>query len=35
VTLEWDQDRVVAIRDFRYARYALEGAEVVVLERPG
>jgi hypothetical protein len=28
------RDRVVSIRDFRYARYALEGAEIVVLQRP-
>ncbi|MBS0396422.1 MAG: RNA polymerase sigma factor, partial [Proteobacteria bacterium] len=35
VVLEWALDRVTAIRDFRYARYALEGAEIIVLERPG
>ena len=34
VVLEWAGDRVSAIRDFRYARYALEGAEILVLERP-
>ena len=34
VVLEWAGDRVVSIRDFRYARYALEGAEVLVLNRP-
>jgi RNA polymerase sigma-70 factor (ECF subfamily) len=28
VLLEWAGDRVVNIRDFRYARYATEGAEV-------
>ena len=33
VVLEWAGDRVVSIRDFRYARYALEGAEVLVLNR--
>jgi RNA polymerase sigma-70 factor (ECF subfamily) len=31
VVLEWAGDRVAAIRDFRYARYALEGAEIMVL----
>lgn len=31
--LEWVGDRVASIRDFRYARYALEGAEIAVLER--
>lgn len=34
VVLEWAGDRVVSIRDFRYARYALEGAEILVLDRP-
>jgi RNA polymerase sigma-70 factor (ECF subfamily) len=34
IVLEWLGDRVGAIRDFRYARYALEGAEIVVLHRP-
>jgi|SRR5438445_8706404 len=33
VVLEWAGDRVAAIRDFRYARYALEGAELMVLGR--
>jgi len=33
IVLEWLGDRVGAIRDFRYARYALEGAEIVVLPR--
>src|SRR5262249_3267838 len=32
--LEWAEGKVVAIRDFRYARYAVEGAEILVLERP-
>jgi RNA polymerase sigma-70 factor (ECF subfamily) len=31
VLLEWSADGLIAIRDFRYARYAIEGAEVVVL----
>jgi RNA polymerase sigma-70 factor (ECF subfamily) len=31
LVLEWAGDRVVAIRDFRYARYALEGTEILVL----
>jgi RNA polymerase sigma-70 factor (ECF subfamily) len=34
VVLEWAGDRVATIRDFRYARYALEGAEIMVLGRP-
>jgi RNA polymerase sigma-70 factor, ECF subfamily len=34
VVLEWSGDRVAAIRDFRYARYALEGAEIMVLGQP-
>jgi RNA polymerase sigma-70 factor, ECF subfamily len=29
VLLEWDGGKLVAIRDFRYARYAVEDAEVV------
>ena len=29
VLLEWDGDRLVGIRDFRHARYAVEGAEMV------
>ena len=31
VLLEWSHDGVMLIRDFRYARYALEGAVVTVL----
>jgi RNA polymerase sigma-70 factor, ECF subfamily len=31
VLLEWTNERVAGIRDFLYARYALEGAEIVVL----
>lgn len=34
VVLEWAGDRVAAIRDFRYARYALEGAEIMMLGPP-
>src|SRR5690242_18453744 len=34
VVLGWDGDRVVSIRDFRYARYAMEGAEILVLGQP-
>ncbi len=34
VMIEWVRDRVASIRDFRYARYALDGAEVLILERP-
>jgi RNA polymerase sigma-70 factor (ECF subfamily) len=32
VLLEWGDDKVLTIRDFRYARYAIEAAEVVVLD---
>ena len=32
VLLDWTNDRVAAIRDFRYARYATEGAELRVME---
>jgi RNA polymerase sigma-70 factor (ECF subfamily) len=28
VVLEWAGDKLLAIRDFRYARYAIEGAEI-------
>jgi RNA polymerase sigma-70 factor (ECF subfamily) len=31
VLLDWSADGLIAIRDFRYARYAIEGAEVVML----
>jgi RNA polymerase sigma-70 factor (ECF subfamily) len=31
VLLEWRNDRIVGIRDFIFARYAIEGAEVVAL----
>ena len=34
VVLEWAGDQVVSIRDFRYARYAMEGAEIHVIGRP-
>ena len=30
VLLGWKEDRVASIRDFRYARYAMEGAEILV-----
>ena len=32
ILLDWAGDRLVGIRDFRYARYATEGAEFVTLE---
>jgi RNA polymerase sigma-70 factor (ECF subfamily) len=32
VLLQWTQERLVTIRDFRYARYVLDGAEIVVLK---
>ena len=35
VMLGWAGDRVASIRDFRYARYAMEGAEIHVLGRVG
>lgn len=31
VILEWANDRVVAVRDFRFARYAIESADLVAL----
>ena len=31
VLLEWSDGAVTSIRDFRYARYAIEGAELIVL----
>jgi RNA polymerase sigma-70 factor (ECF subfamily) len=31
VLLEWSADGLISIRDFRYARYAIEGAAVVML----
>jgi RNA polymerase sigma-70 factor, ECF subfamily len=32
ILLEWQDDRLAGIRDFRYARYAAEGADLSVLE---
>jgi len=32
VLLEWDGDRLVSIRDFRFARYATEGAELFAMD---
>ncbi|HEV2321014.1 MAG TPA: sigma-70 family RNA polymerase sigma factor [Gammaproteobacteria bacterium] len=34
VLIGWARDQVVSIRDYRYARYAMEGAEIQVLQRP-
>jgi hypothetical protein len=31
VLLDWSADGLINIRDFRYARYAIDGAEVVLL----
>jgi RNA polymerase sigma-70 factor (ECF subfamily) len=31
ILLQWARDRLATIRDFRYARYALEGAEVIAI----
>jgi hypothetical protein len=28
--LQWEGDRVAKIRDFRFARYATEGAELLI-----
>jgi RNA polymerase sigma-70 factor (ECF subfamily) len=32
VLLDWSGDRIIAIRDFVFARYAIEDAEVIVME---
>jgi hypothetical protein len=32
VLLEWAGHRLIGIRDFRHARYAAEGAELLVLD---
>ena len=32
VLLEWGGGKLLNIRDFRYARYAVEGAELLVLD---
>jgi len=32
ILLQWGGNRVATIRDFRHARYAVEGAEIIVLE---
>ena len=34
ILIEWVGERIASIRDFRYARYALERAEVVVVGPP-
>jgi RNA polymerase sigma-70 factor (ECF subfamily) len=31
ILLEWRNERVAAIRDFLFARYAVEGADIVAL----
>jgi RNA polymerase sigma-70 factor (ECF subfamily) len=31
IVLDWAGNQLVSIRDFRYARYATEGAELVAL----
>jgi len=33
VLLKWSDGRLLHIRDFRYARYAIEGAELTIVER--
>jgi hypothetical protein len=30
--LEWADDRILSIRDFRFARYVTDGAELLVAE---
>jgi RNA polymerase sigma-70 factor (ECF subfamily) len=35
ILLEWAEDRIASIRDFRHARYAAESAEMVVFGAPG
>jgi RNA polymerase sigma-70 factor (ECF subfamily) len=32
VLLEWEDDRLLSIRDFRYARYVIDGAELSALD---
>ena len=32
--LEWRDDRIAFIHDYRYARYVVEGAELVLMETP-
>jgi hypothetical protein len=31
--LQWTAGRISAIRDFRHARYAIEAAEIIVVDR--
>ena len=35
VALEFDGDRIVSVHDFLYARYAMDGIEVQVIDQPG
>ena len=32
IALDWRDDSVAGIRDFRFARYAMDGAEVVTVK---
>jgi RNA polymerase sigma-70 factor (ECF subfamily) len=32
ILLDWTGDRLLTIRDFRFARYAMEGADITVLD---
>ena len=34
VVLAWEDDRLIAIRDFLYARYALDGADIAFIANP-
>jgi RNA polymerase sigma-70 factor (ECF subfamily) len=29
ILLDWSQDRLLKVRDFRYARYVIDGAELI------
>jgi RNA polymerase sigma-70 factor (ECF subfamily) len=31
IVLEWSEDKIIGIRDFRYARYAVDSADVMAL----
>jgi hypothetical protein len=34
ILLDWRDDGVAGIRDFRFARYALDGAELLTVQSP-
>jgi len=33
IVLQWAGGRVIAIRDFRHARYAIEAAQIAVVDK--